>query len=200
MIKGNYFNISLYGAVKRFIVESFEPDYSTQSKEVSDSVSRSSDGDPADSEPESEAEESGSTPYKITTRTTIDFKLGEKDKSAEAKSDNDDLSYANIGGLREQVKVVREIVEIPLKRPEIFTHFGKHKTVRTLLSDTGIGLKPPRGLLLYGPSGTGKTLIARVLAKECGARVFVINGGEVMSKFYGESESRVSATALLSRG
>jgi CDC48 subfamily AAA family ATPase len=176
MIKGNYFNISLYGAVKRFIVESFEPDYSTQSKEVSDSVSRSSEGDPADSEPESETEESGSTPYKITTRTTIDFKLGEKDKSAEAKSDNDDLSYANIGGLREQIKVVREIVEIPLKRPEIFTHFG---------------LKPPRGLLLYGPSGTGKTLIARVLAKECGARVFVINGGEVMSKFYGESESRL---------
>jgi SpoVK/Ycf46/Vps4 family AAA+-type ATPase len=100
------------------------------------------------------------------------------------------LSYANIGGLREQIKVVREIVEIPLKRPEIFTHFGKFAFSHgSHLTSTG--LKPPRGLLLYGPSGTGKTLIARVLAKECGARVFVINGGEVMSKFYGESESRV---------
>lgn len=127
MIKGNYFNISLYGAVKRFIVELFEPDYSSHAKEVSDSASHTSDSDPADSEPESEAEESGSIPYKITTRTTIEFKLGEKDKSAEAKSDNDDLSYANVGGLKEQIKVVREIVEIPLKRPEIFTHFGTQR-------------------------------------------------------------------------
>lgn len=185
--------------MKRFIVESFEPDFSTHSKDASDSIIRSSDADPADSEPESETEEGGSIPYKITTRTTIDFRFGEKDKSAEAKSDNDDLSYANIGGLREQIKVVREIVEIPLKRPEIFTHFGMTENAHRRGSNAMTGLKPPRGLLLYGPSGTGKTLIARVLAKECGARVFVINGGEVMSKFYGESESRVSAIASINR-
>jgi len=126
MIRGNYFNISLYGAVKRFLVESFEPDYTVHTKDGHDSASRSSDLDPADSEPESDTEESSSIPYKVTTRTVIEYKLGEKDKESEVKNDSGDLTYANIGGLQDQVKVVREIVEIPLKRPEIFTHFGAY--------------------------------------------------------------------------
>ncbi|KAG0346558.1 spermatogenesis associated protein 5, partial [Podila minutissima] len=87
-------------------------------------------------------------------------------------------TYEQIGGLGAQIKTVREMVEIPLHNPQIFTQFG---------------LRPPKGVLLYGPPGTGKTLIARTVAKATGAFLTVINGPEIISKFYGETEAKLRA-------
>ncbi|KAG0036591.1 spermatogenesis associated protein 5 [Podila clonocystis] len=87
-------------------------------------------------------------------------------------------AYEQIGGLGAQIKTVREMVEIPLHNPQIFTQFG---------------LRPPKGVLLYGPPGTGKTLIARTVAKATGAFLTVINGPEIISKFYGETEAKLRA-------
>ncbi|MGC9191148.1 MAG: CDC48 family AAA ATPase [Conexivisphaera sp.] len=86
------------------------------------------------------------------------------------------VTYDDIGGLSEQLTKLREMVELPLRHPEFF-----HR----------LGIEPPRGVLLYGPPGCGKTLIAKALANESGARFFVISGPEIMSKFYGESEARL---------
>ncbi|XP_069834671.1 ATPase family gene 2 protein homolog A isoform X2 [Dendropsophus ebraccatus] len=86
------------------------------------------------------------------------------------------VSYDMIGGLHTQLEEIRETIELPLKQPELFKSYG---------------IPPPRGVLLYGPPGTGKTLIARAIANEVGAHVSVINGPEIMSKFYGESEARL---------
>ncbi|MBT7706730.1 CDC48 family AAA ATPase [archaeon] len=86
------------------------------------------------------------------------------------------ITYEDIGGLREEVKKVRELVELPLKKPEIFSK---------------LGIEPPRGVLLYGPPGTGKTLLARAVANESEANFIVINGPEIMSKFYGDSEKKI---------
>ncbi|XP_071975476.1 ATPase family gene 2 protein homolog A isoform X2 [Engystomops pustulosus] len=86
------------------------------------------------------------------------------------------ITYHMIGGLQSQLKEIRETIELPLKQPELFKSYG---------------IPPPRGVLLYGPPGTGKTLIARAIANEVGAHVSVINGPEIMSKFYGESEARL---------
>ncbi|MBU3924286.1 MAG: CDC48 family AAA ATPase [Nanoarchaeota archaeon] len=86
------------------------------------------------------------------------------------------ITYEDIGGLTEEVKKVREMVELPLKRPEIFMR---------------LGIEPPKGVLLYGPPGTGKTLLAKAVANESEAHFILLNGPEVMSKFYGESEKKV---------
>jgi len=86
------------------------------------------------------------------------------------------ISYEDIGGLTEEVKKVREMVELPLKRPEIFMR---------------LGIEPPKGVLLYGPPGTGKTLLARAIASESEAHFILLNGPEIMSKFYGESEKKI---------
>ncbi|RQM17314.1 hypothetical protein DD237_001073 [Peronospora effusa] len=86
--------------------------------------------------------------------------------------------FAAIGGLHKELKAVREVVEQPLTNPETFERFG---------------LPAPKGVLLFGPPGTGKTLIARALARELNARVFTINGPEVVSKFVGESEANLRA-------
>ncbi|MFP3293255.1 MAG: AAA family ATPase, partial [Nitrososphaeria archaeon] len=86
------------------------------------------------------------------------------------------VTYDDIGGLGEQLMKLREMVEFPLRHPEFFRR---------------LGIEPPRGVLLYGPPGCGKTLIAKALANESGARFFVISGPEIMSKFYGESEARL---------
>jgi transitional endoplasmic reticulum ATPase len=87
-----------------------------------------------------------------------------------------DVTYEDIGGLREEVKKVREMIELPLKRPEIFER---------------LGVEPPKGVLLHGPPGTGKTLLAKAVANESDANFIVINGPEIMSKFYGESEKKL---------
>jgi transitional endoplasmic reticulum ATPase len=81
-----------------------------------------------------------------------------------------------VGGVRKQMAQIRELVELPLRHPQLF------KT---------IGVKPPKGILLYGPPGSGKTLIARAVANETGAFFFLINGPEIMSKLAGESESNL---------
>ena len=86
------------------------------------------------------------------------------------------ISYEDIGGLNEEVKRVREMIELPLKHPEIFDR---------------LGITPPNGVLLYGPPGTGKTLIAKAVANESGARFYSIQGPEIMSKYYGESEKQI---------
>ncbi len=86
------------------------------------------------------------------------------------------VSYEDIGGLGKELQRIREMIELPLKYPAVFDR---------------LGVEPPKGVLLYGPPGTGKTLIARVVASETNASFFVINGPEIINKFYGESESRL---------
>ncbi|MFT4309965.1 MAG: CDC48 family AAA ATPase, partial [Candidatus Woesearchaeota archaeon] len=87
-----------------------------------------------------------------------------------------DISYEDIGGLSEEIKKVREMVELPLKHPEIFER---------------LGIEPPKGVLLHGPPGTGKTLLAKAVANETQSHFIVINGPEIMSKFYGQSEGNI---------
>lgn len=86
------------------------------------------------------------------------------------------VSYEDIGGLGKELQRIREMIELPLKYPAVFDR---------------LGVEPPKGVLLYGPPGTGKTLIARAVATETNAAFFVINGPEIINKFYGESESRL---------
>ncbi|MEX2705225.1 MAG: CDC48 family AAA ATPase [Candidatus Freyrarchaeum guaymaensis] len=86
------------------------------------------------------------------------------------------VSYEDIGGLDEEIKKVREMIELPLNHPELFSK---------------LGIEPPKGVLLYGPPGTGKTLLAKAVANETNANFYSISGPEIMSKFYGESESRL---------
>jgi ATP-dependent 26S proteasome regulatory subunit len=81
-----------------------------------------------------------------------------------------------VGGVRKQMAQIRELVELPLRHPQLFK---------------SIGVKPPKGILLFGPPGSGKTLIARAVANETGAFFFLINGPEIMSKLAGESESNL---------
>ena len=110
-----------------------------------------------------------SSPSVIDKKTKIDIKRlsGE---SQERKI----TTYSDIGGLQDQLKKIKDLVELPLKHPEIFSR---------------LGIDPPRGLLLVGPPGTGKTLLARAIAQECGVNFIVVNGPEIVRKFYGESEA-----------
>jgi transitional endoplasmic reticulum ATPase len=85
-------------------------------------------------------------------------------------------TYEDIGGLHEEIQRVREMVELPLRHPELFQR---------------LGIDPPKGVLLHGPPGCGKTLLARAVANESEANFYSINGPEIMSKFYGESEARL---------
>jgi transitional endoplasmic reticulum ATPase len=86
------------------------------------------------------------------------------------------VTYEDIGGLRNEVQKVREMIELPLRHPEIFER---------------IGIEAPKGVLLHGPPGTGKTLLAKAVANETNANFYSIGGPEIMSKFYGESEERL---------
>ncbi len=86
------------------------------------------------------------------------------------------ITYEDIGGLKEELQKVREMIELPLKHPELFDR---------------LGIEPPKGVLLYGPPGTGKTLIARAVASESHTNFSSINGPEIMSKFYGQSEENL---------
>jgi transitional endoplasmic reticulum ATPase len=103
-----------------------------------------------------------STAVTILTETTTDKKIR--------------VTFEEIGGLKTQTKRMREIVELPLKHPEIFTR---------------LNIEPHSGILLYGPPGCGKTLIAKVLASESEANFYSINGPEIMNKYYGETEARL---------
>jgi transitional endoplasmic reticulum ATPase len=86
------------------------------------------------------------------------------------------ISYEDIGGLGKEIEKIREMVELPMKHPELFKK---------------LGIDPPKGILLYGPPGTGKTLLAKAVASEVAANFVVINGPEVVSKWYGESEQNL---------
>ncbi len=86
------------------------------------------------------------------------------------------VTYEDIGGIKNVIERVRELVELPLKHPELFRK---------------LGIDPPKGILLYGPPGCGKTLLAKAVATESDAYFIPVNGPEIMSKFYGESEQRL---------
>lgn len=86
------------------------------------------------------------------------------------------LTYEDIGGLKREIGLVREMIELPLRHPELFQK---------------LGIDPPKGVLLYGPSGTGKTMIAKAVASETDANFISISGPEIMSKYYGESEKQL---------
>jgi len=108
----------------------------------------------------------------VTQNTLIEV----SEKPAEAVKKIPKITYEDIGGLGEQIQRIREMVELPLRHPELFEK---------------LGIEPPKGVLLYGPPGTGKTLIAKAVANETDAHFIDISGPEVMSKFYGESEARL---------
>ncbi|MCS5528871.1 MAG: CDC48 family AAA ATPase [Nitrosopumilus sp.] len=102
------------------------------------------------------------TEMNISTETSIDRKVR--------------VTYEEVGGLKEKTKAMREIVELPLRHPELFSR---------------LGIEPHSGILLYGPPGCGKTLLAKVLASESEANMFPINGPEIMNKYYGETEAKL---------
>eukprot|EP00639_Heterosigma_akashiwo_P026146 CAMPEP_0194701992 /NCGR_PEP_ID=MMETSP0295-20121207/26588_1 /TAXON_ID=39354 /ORGANISM="Heterosigma akashiwo, Strain CCMP2393" /LENGTH=828 /DNA_ID=CAMNT_0039596433 /DNA_START=143 /DNA_END=2627 /DNA_ORIENTATION=+ len=114
-------------------------------------------------------------PYCIVAPDTVIHCEGEPIRR-EDEEKLDEVGYDDIGGCRKQMAQIREMIELPLRHPTLF------KT---------LGVKPPRGVLLYGPPGSGKTLIARAVANETGAFFFLINGPEIMSKMAGESESNL---------
>lgn len=113
--------------------------------------------------------------YCIVAPDTVIHCEGEPIKREEEDNLND-IGYDDIGGVRKQLAQIRECVELPLRHPKLFK---------------SVGIKPPRGILLYGPPGCGKTLIGRAVANETGAFFFLINGPEIMSKMAGESESNL---------
>ncbi|MEH2351375.1 MAG: AAA family ATPase [Nostoc sp.] len=102
--------------------------------------------------------------------------MDDADVTTPSANKNSKASWQGVGGLGDVLKEIRELVEIPLKRPDLLAK---------------LGLEPPRGVLLVGPPGTGKTLTARVLAEELELNYIAINGPEVMSKYYGEAEARL---------
>jgi len=102
--------------------------------------------------------------------------LSVKEEAAKITEEGPRVSYEDIGGLHDEISKVREMIELPLKHPELFDR---------------LGIDPPKGVLLQGPPGTGKTLIAKAVANESGASFYTINGPEIMSKFYGQSEENL---------
>lgn len=108
----------------------------------------------------------------ISSGTTIEI----SDKPAKEVPSIPRVSYEDIGGLGDEVRKVREMIELPLRHPEIFER---------------LGVEAPKGVLLHGPPGTGKTLLAKALASETNANFLTLSGPEIMSKFYGESEERL---------
>ncbi len=117
------------------------------------------------------------TPAGIVQITEFtEFQVSEKPVKEVSKTAALGVTYEDIGGLKDVIQKVREMIELPLKHPEIFEK---------------LGIEPPKGVLLYGPPGTGKTLLAKAVANEANAHFIAINGPEIMSKYYGESEERL---------
>ena len=109
----------------------------------------------------------------LVTQKTI-FHIAEKGSAL--RGGTAQVAYEDIGGLKEEIQRVREMIELPLRHPEIFEK---------------LGIEAPKGILLHGPPGTGKTLLAKAVASESNAHFISISGPEIMSKFYGESEARL---------
>ncbi len=112
---------------------------------------------------------------KITPKT----KLVIHSRPVQEKMLSTNVTYEDIGGLHEQIQKIREMVELPLRYPELFQK---------------LGIDPPKGVLLYGPPGCGKTLLAKAVATEAEANFFLINGPEIMNKYYGETEAKLRET------
>lgn len=110
----------------------------------------------------------------ITEATLIE--LRKKPVQGYEKATRGVTTYEDIGGLGDEIMRVREMIELPMKHPELFAH---------------LNIEPPKGVILYGPPGTGKTLIAKAVANESGASFHYIAGPEIVGKFYGESEERL---------
>jgi transitional endoplasmic reticulum ATPase len=108
----------------------------------------------------------------IGDRTKIEI----SDKPAKEEKAGPRITYEDIGGLSAEIKKVREMIELPMKHPELFER---------------LGVEAPKGVLLYGPPGTGKTLLAKALASETNAHFETLSGPEIMSKYYGESEEKL---------
>jgi len=118
----------------------------------------------------------------ITDDTEIEIsevpaeELTEPSGSGEGASEGPDVAYEDIGGLDSELEQVREMIELPMRHPELFKR---------------LGIDPPKGVLLHGPPGTGKTLIAKAVANEIDANFHTVSGPEIMSKYYGESEEKL---------
>ena len=116
----------------------------------------------------------------VTDSTTIDIVEEPTDRDDEeaepADADPPGITYEDVGGLDAELDAVREMIELPMRHPELFQ---------------ALGIEPPQGVLLHGPPGTGKTLIAKAVANEIDADFQTISGPEIMSKYYGESEERL---------
>jgi CDC48 subfamily AAA family ATPase len=110
----------------------------------------------------------------LSIAESTEIKLREKPVILEVTGTG--ITYEDIGGLSDEIQRLREMIELPMKHPEVFER---------------LGIGSPKGVLMYGPPGTGKTLIARAVANESGANFFSIAGPEIMSKYYGESEQRL---------
>ena len=109
----------------------------------------------------------------ILDQTEIEF----RSEAVEVEEERvPEVSYEDVGGLEDEIKKVREMVELPLKHPEIFER---------------LGIEAPKGVLLHGPPGTGKTLLAKAVANETNSHFILINGPEIMSKYYGQSEENL---------
>jgi len=116
------------------------------------------------------------TPGGIVSISEDTFIKVKEEAAREVEIEGPRVSYEDIGGLHEEILKVREMIELPLKHPELFDR---------------LGIDPPKGVLLHGPPGTGKTLIAKAVANESNANFYTINGPEIMSKFYGQSEENL---------
>ncbi len=114
-------------------------------------------------------------PYCLVLGQTIIFDQGDPIKR-EDEERNDGPGYDDLGGVDNQLSLIREMIELPIRHPSLFNN---------------LGIKPPRGVLLSGPPGTGKTLLARAISNESGAFIYIINGPEIMSKMAGEAEANL---------
>ncbi len=112
----------------------------------------------------------------VTDSTEIELKETPYEPEKGRREAPTDVHYEDIGGLDRELQLVREMIELPLRHPELFER---------------LGIEPPKGVLLYGPPGTGKTLIAKAVASEVDAHFITLSGPEIMSKYYGESEERL---------
>ena len=112
----------------------------------------------------------------VTDETQIELKETPYKPEEGVKEGVSDVHYEDIGGLGRELEMVREMIELPLRHPELFER---------------LGIEPPKGVLLYGPPGTGKTLIAKAVANEVDAHFITLSGPEIMSKYYGESEGKL---------